>query len=340
MQKEVFGKIGDEEIYKYTIKDSENNSISILNYGAIIQSLIIKNKNGEFIDTVLGYDDIDSYVKCDMYIGAICGRVANRIEDARYSINDKEYTLTKNNHNAASHGGLAGFNKRIFKLIQEGEDFIILQIFSENGDGGFNANLTLNVKYTFKNALLLIEYFALCDEKSPVNITSHSYFNLNGKGNIKNHSLKLNSSFYMPVRDDGVTTGEVLSVKNTDFDFLKYTKLEQRILNLEKKQPSVKGIDHHFFQDFKTTDYRYMASLKNEDETLCLDVFCDVGGVQIYTGNYISDVKAKNRFLEKNAGIAIEPQYPPNNLKYSHLENMLLEKGKEYYKKTGYKFYY
>ncbi len=339
MNKELFANFNGQEIYKYTLTDSEKNSVSILNYGATIQSLVIKNKQGEFIDVVLGFDTLEEYLNHTAYFGAVCGRVCNRIEDAKFFIDAKEYTLEKNNNDACLHGGSNGFDKKVFLVTGSGSDYLELSYFSKDNEAGFPSDLLINIKYTFKNKLLLIEYTAKTNGKTPVNLTNHSYFNLNGKGDIKNHTLELKSSFYMPVRDDGVATGEIIKTENTLFDFKTKRKLGDVIDKLKEIQKPVNGLDNHFFSDYQTTDYRKFAVLQNEDESLTMEVFSNQTGAQIYTGNFIDKMKAKKIMVGENSGIAIETQLPPNALKYSYLQNMILTSEDNYYHKTGYKFY-
>ncbi len=339
MEKELFGTHNGIDVYKYTLKDDEGNSISVLNYGATIQSLVIKNSNGEFVDVVLGFNTLEEYKNHSAYFGAVCGRVCNRIQDAKFYIEGEEYNLIKNNANACLHGGFVGFDKLHFDLTNIDTDFLEFSVFSMDNDEGFPGNVSLKVKYTFKNKLLLIEYTATSTKTTPLNITNHTYFNLDGKGDIKNHSLQLNSNFYMPVFDDGVATGEVLKTKNTPFDFKEFKKLGDTINLLKVNQPAVNGLDNHFFIDYAKSMYRKFGTLKNEDESLFMDIYSNQTGTQIYTGNFIDDMMAKNNKVGEYSGVAIETQLPANNLNFSYLPSMLLNKGEVYKHKTGFKFY-
>lgn len=343
MEKHFFGISKDgNEIFKYTLTDENGNSLSVLNYGATIQSLIITDKNGVQKDIVLGFDTLEEYEndKDRTYFGAVCGRVANRIENAEFFIDGEKYILAKNNGNNCLHGGLNGFDKKFFELTESTKEHLTFTAFSGDGEEGFPGNLTLSVKYTFRNNLLLIEYIAETSRTCPVSLTNHTYFNLDGQGDIKNHKLQLNSHFYMKVNDDGLANGLVVPVENTPFDFTKEKNLGERIEEAKLLQPSVNGIDHHFFCDTSLSEYRKFGTLSASDSSLKMDIFTNQCGAQIYTGNFIPDMKGKNLNLTKHSGVAIETQFAPNNLNYSHLANMLLHRGEVYFHKTGYRFYY
>ena len=338
MERIYFGTdINGNEIYKYTISDNDGNSVSILNYGATVQSLIINDR-----DVVLGFDNIAQYENDEnrTYFGAVCGRVANRIENGRFYIEGNEYNLFINNGSHSLHGGKNGFDKKYFELTNSDSDSLTFSLFSPDGEEGYPGNLSLSVKYTFKNKLLLIEYIAKTTETCPVNLTNHSYFNLDGQGDILNHKLQLNSNYYIKVNDDGCTNGIVTAVKDSPFDFTEEKLLGNNIMAARNLQPSVGGIDHHFFCNNSVTEYRKFGTLTSSDKKIKMDIFTNQCGAQIYTGNFIAEGVAKGVNIGRFSGVAIETQLPPNNLNHSHLPNMLLKRGETYYHKTGYKFYY
>ena len=344
MEKHFFGTADNgQEIFQYTITDNKGNRLSVINYGATIQSLIVKNKNGEERDVVLGFDNLTQYEDSTdrTYFGAVCGRVANRIENAEFYIEGEKFQLAKNNGKNCLHGGTSGFDKKFFDLTDAEDDYMTFSCFSMDGEEGFPGNLSLSVKYTLRNGLLMIEYMAQTTATCPVSLTNHSYFNLDGHGgNIRKHKLVLNSHFYMGVNDDGLANGMVMPVEGTAFDFLTEKELGPQIDLAAKQQPSVKGIDHHFFCDNSMSEYRKFGTLTASDDSLKMDIFTNQCGAQIYTGNFIPHMISKNGAVGENSGVAIETQFAPNNLNYSHLPNMLLHRGETYYHKTGYRFYY
>ncbi|MBQ8604201.1 MAG: galactose mutarotase [Oscillospiraceae bacterium] len=343
MDKQLFGidKNGNE-IYRYTLTDEKGNSLSVLNYGATIQSLIITDKNGVKKDVVLGFDNLEQYEDDTdrTYFGAVCGRVANRIANGEFYIEGEKYTLVQNNNGHCLHGGKDGFDKKFFDLTDAEDDYMTFSTFSMDGEEGFPGNLSLSVKYTLRNGLLMIEYLASTTATCPVSLSNHTYFNLAGEGDIRSHRLQLNSHYYMEVDENVLTTGMVLPVKGTEFDFTTEKELGPAIDAAATAQPAVKGIDHHFFCDNALSEYRRFGTLSAPDGSLKMDIFTNQCGAQIYTANFTPQMPAKDRQAGRNCGIAIETQYPPNNLNFSHLPNMLLHRGETYYHKTGFRFYY
>ncbi|MEG1862226.1 MAG: aldose epimerase family protein [Oscillospiraceae bacterium] len=343
MEKKYFGKDkNSNEIFCHTLTDNLGNRLSVINFGATIQSLIIKDKEGKDRDVVLGFDNMEQYLSDEKrtYFGAVCGRVANRIAGGKFTIEGEEYPLAKNAGEACLHGGIDGFDKKFFDLTDAEEDYMTFSAFSEDGEEGFPGNVALSVRYTFRNGLLMIEYLASTTKTCPVNITNHTYFNLDGKGDIKGHSLKLNSSFYLGMNADATSNGMVIPVADSCFDFRSGAILGERIEKAKQLQPSIGGIDHHFFCDNALSEYRKFGTLGDRENFLKMDIFTNQCGAQIYTGNFIPPMVGKGIDLSENSGIAIETQFPPNNLNYSHLPNMLLHRDERYYHKTGFRFYF
>ncbi len=343
MEKQFFGtdKNGNE-IFKYTLTDENGNSLSVLNFGATIQSLIITDKNGVKKDVVLGFDNMEQYQDDNgrTYFGAVVGRVANRIADAEFWIEGEKYTLAQNNGNHCLHGGIDGFDKKFFDLTDAEDDYMTFSTFSMGGEEGFPGNISLSVKYTFRNSLLMIEYLATTTATTPLNLTNHAYFNLDGRGDVLGHKLQLNSTYYMPVDDSVLAIGTVVPVRDTEFDFTQEKVIGPAILALAEKQPTVKGIDHHFFCDSAISEYRKFATLTASDDSLKMDVFTNQCGTQIYTGNWVPEMQAKGRQVGPYSGLTMETQMAPNNLNNSHLKSMLLHRDEKYYHKTGFRFYF
>ena len=343
MEKTFFGtdKQG-REIYRYTLTDEKGNSLSVLNFGATIQSLVITDKNGVQKDVVLGFDNMQQYMDDEnrTYFGAVVGRVANRIQNAEFYIEGEKYTLAKNNGEHCLHGGKDGFDKKFFDLTDAEEDYMTFSTFVEDGDEGFPGNISLSVKYTFRNCLLLIEYLATTTATTPLALTNHAYFNLDGAGDIRNHRLQLNSHYYMPVDDSVLAAGMVLPVAGTEFDFTQEKPLGPAIDAVAAAQPSVGGIDHHFFCDAARSEYRRFGTLSASDGSLKMDIYTNQCGVQIYTGNSIPHMATKDRQVDRYAAITMETQAAPNSMNNSHLPSILLHRGEKYYHKTGYRFWF
>ena len=343
MEKELFGidKNGNE-IFKYTLTDEKGNRLSVLNYGATVQSLVVTDKNGIKKDVVLGFDNLPQYEDNTdrTYFGAVVGRVANRIANAEFWVEGEKYTLAKNNGDHCLHGGTDGFDKKFFDLTDAEDDYMTFSAFSMGGEEGFPGNISLSVRYTLRNSLLMIEYLATTTATCPVNLTNHMYFNLDGKGDILNHKLQLNSRYYMPVDNSVLATGAVLPVDGTAFDFRTEKTIGENIMAAKEAQPAVGGIDHHFFCDTAISEYRKFGTLTASDDSLKMDIFTNQCGAQIYTGNFIPEMEAKGRPVGRFSGLTMETQLAPNNLNNSHLQSMLLHRNQQYYHKTGFRFYY
>lgn len=341
MDKILFGKTKDnKDVFCYKLYDNQNH-ISILSYGATIQSLVVKNSNDELIDVVLGFDNLSQYEQLEnrTFMGAVCGRYANRIANASFYVNGEKYDLLKNNNGNCLHSGIYGFDKEIFELESFTDNSITLFALSPDGSGGFPGDIALKVKYTFKDNILQIEYFATTTKPCPINITNHSYFNLLGKGDILSHKLKLNSNYYMNVDDNGLANGLISKTTDSPFDFSSPKELSSAITHVQKSQPSIAGIDHHFYANVEAYDYRYFATLSAPDDSLFMDIYTNQSGAQIYTGNFIPDVTSKFGKISKFSGVCIETQLVPNSMSFPYLPSPILKDNETYYHKTSFKFY-
>ncbi len=341
MDKILFGKTKDnKDVFLYKLYDNQNH-ISILSYGATIQSLAIKNNNDELVDVVLGFDNLSQYEQLEdrTFMGAVCGRYANRIAYASFYIDGKKYNLLKNNNGNCLHSGISGFDKEVFEVESFTDNSITLAAISFDGAGGFPGDIALKVKYTFKDTILLIEYFATTTKPCPINITNHSYFNLLGKGNVLSHKLKLNSNYYMNVDDNGLANGLISKTIDSPFDFSSPKELSGAITHVQKSQPSIAGIDHHFYANLEAYDYRYFGTLSAPDDSLSMDVYTNQSGAQIYTGNFIPDTASKSGEISKFSGICIETQSVPNAMSFPYLPSPILKDNETYYHKTAFKFY-
>lgn len=338
IKKELIAEYNGKKIYSFFLSNGKGLSAEILNYGGIIKRLIY-NK----IDVCLGFDTFEDYLTNDDYFGAIIGRNANRIVNSEFTINGKEYKLTSNSGKDNHHGGINGFDKKIWEaeLIEDEETSLILRTTSEDGEEGFPGNLTVKVTYTLtKDNSIKIHYEAESDADTVVNLTNHTYFNLNGheSGSILNHSLCLCSDFYTPNGDNGATNGEILSVKGTVFDFNEEASIKNRIESTDKQIISSFGIDHNFI--LKGAEYRKVGFVKGDKSGIAMEIYTDRDGMQVYTANEILGNRVcKDKVLyTKHNSICLETQAFPGNLKYSHFPSSILKKGEKFNSVTSYKF--
>lgn len=294
----------------YTI-ENEILLAKISTLGATLVSLIDK-KSG--IDVVLGYDDEKSYLlNSDAHLGATVGRNANRIAKGHFKINGIDYQLSINNGPNNLHSGISDFSFRTFEIRSIKEDEITLNIKDSDMTGGFPGNLILSVNYRLEGNSLIFSFLGLCDKDSILNVTNHSYFNLNGaKENIYNHFLQINTDKMSLNDNDGMTTDKVIDVKGTGFDFTKLTNIKE---NFDKNEENFSngGIDHNYiFGDLKDKE---VAILKNDK--LSLTVTSDLPCVHVYTSNFVDELDGKDNLkYHKHWGICIECDYYPNGINY------------------------
>jgi len=338
ISKTKFADYNDREVYLYTLTNSNGMRVEILNYGGIIRRIIYKN-----VDVVLGRDTMEEYINNEGYFGALIGRNSNRIENSEFELNGKVYSLYPNDGKNNLHGGKDGFDKKVWEadIVDGDEPSLILSTVSPDGEEGFPAEVRVQVTYTLTNDnSIRIHYQGEADGDTVLNMTNHSYFNLNGHsdGSIDNHSLWLDSSFYTPNTDECIPNGEILSVKNTPFDFSTGELLGSRLESEHEQVRMFGGIDHNFV--LNGSGYRKIARLEGDKTGIVMEVYTDQKGIQIYTGNVIEEgrVCKDGALYYKHGGLCLETQAFPNSLKYVHFSNVILGKNEKYDTVTSYKF--
>lgn len=336
-EKRHFGTSKDGfEINEY-ILDNGLIEAHFLDYGCIIKNVFVAGKDGKRRDVVLGYDDLKSYEENDGYLGAFVGRVANRIKNAEFTLDGVKYRLFANDGKNCLHGGKKGFDKKFFET-KIGGDSITFTTCSFDGEEGFPGGLSIEVKYTFRGSALDIEYKAVATADTPVSFTNHSYFNLSDEETALNHLLSVNSDFITPVNDTLIPTGELLSVSDTPFDFRKPQKVGLYIDYPHKQLKIAGGYDHNFVLK-NYGSYEKVATLYAEDTGICMDVFTDNFGMQVYSGNFLNGAVGKNgRIYGKRAAICLETQGFPNAVNQVTFPSIIVKAGKTYSKRTTYAF--
>lgn len=336
-EKRHFGTSKDGfEISEY-ILDNGLIEAHFLDYGCIIKNVFVAGKDGKKRDVVLGYDDLKSYEENDGYLGAFVGRVANRIKNAEFTLDGVKYRLFANDGKNCLHGGKKGFDKKFFESKIEG-DSITFTTCSFDGEEGFPGGLSIEVKYTLRGSALDIEYKAVATADTPVSFTNHSYFNLSDEDTALNHVLSVNSDFITPVNDTLIPTGELLSVSDTPFDFRKPQKVGLYIDYPHKQLKIAGGYDHNFVLK-NYGSYEKVATLYAEDTGICMDVFTDNFGMQVYSGNFLNGAVGKNgRIYGKRAAICLETQGFPNAVNQVTFPSIIVKAGKTYSKRTTYAF--
>ncbi len=334
-----FDELNGKDILCYKMENKNGMSAEILNFAGTVQSLTFDG-----VDMVLAHKKIEDYLDNGAHLGVLVGRNANRIEKAEFNLNGKTYKLAVNNHKGNLHGGVISFSKRIWEVtpIDEEEPSLILSLHSPDGEEGFPGNADVTVKYTLTNEnSLVIHYEATCDRDTLMNLTNHSYFNLNGadSGTIDEHTLELKAGFFTPTDAEGIPSGEILSVKNTPMDFLEPKKIGPSLASDYDQIVMVEnGIDHNFV--LSGEGFRHIATLFGDKSGIKMDVYTDLPGVQVYTANFLdeNDSYKKDAKYGKHHGICLETQYFPNAVNIPHFETPILRKGEKYETVTEYKF--
>ena len=344
IQKTVFGKTKDgAAVDLFTLTNANGMKAKIMTYGAILTELHVPDRQGRSDDVVLGFDDLESYLKGHPHFGATTGRVANRIAKGKFTLDGKEYTLAVNNGPNSLHGGLKGFDKVVWKAeSKEASEGVAVQLtyVSPDGEEGYPGNLTTVVNYTLTNQNeLRIDYKATTDKATPVNLTNHSYFNLAGpqSGDILGHELTLAADEYTPADDTLIPTGEIRSVKGTPLDFTKAATIGSRIAQVADKTG---GYDHNFVLRGKGKSLALAARAYEPKTGRVMEMYTTEPAVQLYTGNFL-DGKLKGKggvMYQKHQAFCLEAQHFPDSVNHPEFPSVILRPGQTYTQTTVYKF--
>jgi aldose 1-epimerase len=336
IKQESLGQLDGKDIILYTLENTNGVSIGIINYGATVTSIKTPDKEGRFEDIVLGFDDIDGYIGDKMYLGCTVGRYANRIADGKFVLNGKQYNLDINWETNHLHGGKSGFNKAIWQCSAVGER-LIMHYLSVDGDQEYPGNLDVHVTFglTEENGLD-IEYRAVCDKDTIVNLTNHSYFNLSGcSRNILDHDLKIYAGNYTPIREGLIPTGEIDPLRGTPLDFSRMTRIGERINDDHPQLKICGGYDHNYVLD----DVGLCAEVYDTVSGRSMKVFTDKPGIQFYSGNYLNGLEGRGGIkYVKNFGLCLETQFFPDSPNRKGFSDCVLRKGEIYSYKTTYSF--
>lgn len=341
-----FGKLGSKEILLYTLRNSNGITAKVTNYGGIITSLVVPDKNGIEEDIVLGYNNFDEYLENDYYLGAIIGRFSNRIAKGKFNIEGIPYLLVTNNNGNHLHGGKKGFSQAIWKGNSiKSNDFVGVELsyLSKDMEEGYPGNLEVKVNYKLtNNNELKIEYLATTDKTTIVNLTQHSYFNLSGnlKSDILEHQLKINANYFLPINNNSIPLGYKKSVINTPFDFSEFTKIGNHINDVDEQLNFGSGYDHYFVLNKENRNLELAAVTFDEKSGRLMEVYTTKPGLQLYTGNFLeaSIVDGKSIGFEKRSGFCLETQYPPDAPNQPDFLSSILLPENRYKETTIFKF--
>lgn len=341
--KEEFGILPDSsQVWLFKLTNANGVCMKVTNYGGIITSLEVPDRNGQMADIVLGYDHLQGYLHTTPYFGAIIGRYGNRIAQGKFVIDGKEYTLAKNDGENTLHGGIRGFDKVVWdasELRDSASIGIRFHYLSRDGEEGFPGNLDVNVDYVLTNDDgLVIRYRATTDKVTPVNLTHHSYFNLKGagNGNILDHQMQICASAYTVVDETLIPTGELRDVAGTPMDFNLSAPIGERITQVGSDP---KGYDHNYV--LATAGLDQLAARVSEPVTgRVMEVYTDQPGMQFYSGNFLdgSITGKQDRNYGQYYGFCLETQHFPDSPNQPSFPSTLLQPGEVYESTTVYRF--
>lgn len=332
-----------EEVYRYTIKNGKGMQVSFIDLGAAVVSIQVPDKNNQMREVALSYDDPFLYEKETTYFGAIVAPYANRIADAKFEIDGVCYELDANNNENNLHSGCNGLAKKIWQVEELDNHKIVFTYHVKDMEYGFPGNVSYRVTYevTEKNELA-ISYYATTDKKTAINMTNHTYFNLNGatSGNIEKHTLWIKANAYTPVKDaKAIPMGIDAAVEGTPFDF-RNAKEIGRDIEMDFDQLCYgQGYDHNFVLDKEVEGLEKIATVVGDVSGIQMDVWTDCIGVQLYTGNFLDgDLGPDGHHYVRRAGLCLETQYFPNSINEPNFVTPITDAGCIYETKTVYAF--
>lgn len=335
-----------ERIEQYTLTNAGGMAVSVLTLGGVITSIRVPDRNGHLDDVVLGFDTLEDYLRPDNpYLGAIIGRYANRMANARFVLDGVEHCLAANVAPHALHGGIRGFDKAVWTASRE-ENSVTLRHRSPDGEEGYPGTLDVVVRYTFDDAACLtVEYEAITDRATPVNLTQHSYFNLgeHASGDVLGHELTLRASRYTPVNSQLLPTGAIASVEGAPFDFRKGAALGMQIGASHEQLEYGRGYDHNFVVDRESLGTSTLAPVARVVEPRSgrtLDVASTEPGVQLYTANaFDGTLRGKGGVrYGRHAGVCLETQHFPDSPNQPDFPSTIVRPGTPYRSCTTFTF--
>ena len=326
---------GGEAVEQIILQNRHGLKVSVITYGATVTQIEVPDNKGVMGNIALGFDNVKDYEDKSPYFGATVGRVANRIAKGTFELDGKTYKLAVNNGPNTLHGGLKGFDKKVWRIADEGAGKATVKLESTSADmeENFPGKLETSVRFTLTDEdELVIEYEAVTDKATPVNLTNHTYFNLAGagKGTILDHELSLHGKAYTPVDANLIPTGEIKAVEGTPFDFRTSHKISERIGQLEG------GYDHNFVKD---DGVDVLARVHDKQSGRILEMTTTEPGVQFYTGNFLDGTVSGigGKYL-KNGAFCLEAQHFPDAVHHANFPSIIVKPGDTYRQTTKYRF--
>jgi len=340
MNKSIFGAVGGKEVYLYHLVN-DFMEVSITNYGAIVQSILVPDKDGLKRDVVMGYDNLKDYIDQKYYFGCIIGRCANRITNAAFKLNGITYYLEKNEGNNHLHGGSKGFWNQLWEVEDEKENAVTLSYISKDGEEGYPGEVKTKVKYTLTGQRLCIEYEATTDRDTIINLTNHSYFNLSGdfSKTIENHVVSIDADYFTEINEKCASTGKILPVEGTAFDLRNGVLIKERLFSTEQQMVYGMGFNHNFVLNNQNRGMRKVATAIDLQSSRQLNIWTDRPGLHFYTGNYLNGITGKKGDRYKQyGGFCFETQNYPDAINFRHFPSPILKAGEVFRSTTIFEF--
>lgn len=346
--RDLFGVLPDgTPVYRYALRNRRGMEVAILTFGGIVQSIHVPDRDGRMANVVLGFAGLESYVASTLFIGPIVGRYANRIAEGRFTLDGKTYELVRNSGPNALHGGLRGFDKRLWRarVVSDARSVgVALSYTSADGEEGYPGTLATEVTYSLSDDnALRIDYLARTDKATVVNLTSHSYFNLGGEGSgsALDHELTLYASAYTPVDARMIPTGEIVPVQGTVMDFTTPRRIGERIRIADPQLVHGRGYDHNWVLDKPAPGALTLAArLRDPQSGRVMEVHTTEPGIQFYAGTGLdgSLVGASGRMYRQSDGVALETQHFPDSPNKPEFPSTVLRPGETFSSTTIYAF--
>jgi aldose 1-epimerase len=346
ISKQPFGNMPDgSAVDLYTLTNDNGLEVKITNYGGTIVSLVAPDQHGHLDDIVLGFDTLEAYLEKSPFFGCITGRFANRIAQAKFTLNGVEYALAQNDGDNHLHGGNQGFDKKLWAAEEIRSDEGVglkLSYTSPDGQENYPGTLSTTVSYTLTNANeLKIDYTATTDKDTIVNLTNHSYFNLAGagSGDVLNHELMLNAEHFTPTDETLIPTGELRSVAGTPLDFREMTVIGARVEEDYDQLKFAGGYDHNWVLNNNDGSLVLAARVEESTTGRAMEVYTTEPGIQFYGGNFLPELAGKDgKTYAYRGGLCLETQHYPDSPNKPDFPSTVLKPGQTYQTTTIYKF--
>ena len=347
IKSEPFGKAPDgTPVELFTLKNLNGVTAQITNYGGIITTLNVPDKDGNFEDVVLGFYTLEEYIKKSPHFGCLVGRFGNRIAGGKFTLDGVEYQMAINNGPNHLHGGVVGFDKKVWTpemLTEENGSALKLTYLSPDGEENYPGNLNVEAVYRLNDDNeLILTFIATTDKKTVLNLTHHSYFNLKGHGNgdILDHEIQFNSAEFVAIDSTSIPLGPLMNVSNTPFNFLQPKPIGQDIEADDEQIRNGGGYDHSFVVDGYNEELKLACTVRERTSGRIMEVWTTEPAVQFYTGNFLDgSIKGKDgKVYNKRYGFCLEAQHYPDSPNHPEYPTTVLDPGEVYDQTTIYKF--